>query len=186
MGLWLLMWATAMGLLIQLLSACLGVATGKHLAELCRDCSTLVLTMTVEGEARALCVKGRSGSLHVGIVVASGSCVEGSSSGLFVEGSYLLHSSGSFVERRSHWQLMVIIPKQGKIIWFCLLHRKMKNDLRSMLQGVMGKSRGQLVQVLYPKVCNKQLDSWECGFYVMSWIKSIISAAITDDWNEIK
>ncbi|XP_074296546.1 metal transporter Nramp3.2-like [Silene latifolia] len=35
--LWLLMWATAMGLLIQLLSARLGVATGRHLAEHCRD-----------------------------------------------------------------------------------------------------------------------------------------------------
>ncbi|KAI3991689.1 hypothetical protein MKX01_038087 [Papaver californicum] len=35
--LWLLMWATMMGLLIQLLSARLGVATGKHLAELCRE-----------------------------------------------------------------------------------------------------------------------------------------------------
>ncbi|XP_020095939.1 metal transporter Nramp2-like [Ananas comosus] len=35
--LWLLLWATVMGLLIQLLSANLGVATGRHLAELCRD-----------------------------------------------------------------------------------------------------------------------------------------------------
>ncbi|KAI4315024.1 hypothetical protein L6164_027874 [Bauhinia variegata] len=35
--LWLLMWATAIGLLVQLLSARLGVATGKHLAELCRE-----------------------------------------------------------------------------------------------------------------------------------------------------
>ncbi|BAT93141.1 hypothetical protein VIGAN_07205300, partial [Vigna angularis var. angularis] len=35
----------------------------------------------------------------------------------------------------SHWQLMVIIPKQYKIIWFCSLHRKMKTDLRTMLQG---------------------------------------------------
>ncbi|KAK9165884.1 hypothetical protein Scep_001075 [Stephania cephalantha] len=35
--LWLLMWATVMGLLIQLLSARLGVATGRHLAEHCRD-----------------------------------------------------------------------------------------------------------------------------------------------------
>ncbi|KOM57422.1 hypothetical protein LR48_Vigan11g045500 [Vigna angularis] len=54
-----------------------------------------------------------------------------------------------------HWQLMVIIPKACKIIWFCSLHRKMKNDLRTMLQGVIGKSRGQLVQILYPKVCFK-------------------------------
>ncbi|GJV94461.1 metal transporter Nramp2-like protein [Tanacetum coccineum] len=35
--LWLLMCATGMGLLIQLLSARIGVATGKHLAELCKD-----------------------------------------------------------------------------------------------------------------------------------------------------
>ncbi|KOM38270.1 hypothetical protein LR48_Vigan03g165200 [Vigna angularis] len=32
--------------------------------------------------------------------------------------------------------------------------------------------------------CNQQLDSWECGFYVMCWIKTIIRAVITDDWNE--
>lgn len=35
--LWLLLWATVMGALVQLLSARLGVATGKHLAELCRE-----------------------------------------------------------------------------------------------------------------------------------------------------
>lgn len=35
--LWLLLWATAMGLLVQLLAARLGVATGRHLADLCRD-----------------------------------------------------------------------------------------------------------------------------------------------------
>ncbi|KAG0462435.1 hypothetical protein HPP92_020911 [Vanilla planifolia] len=35
--LWLLLWATVMGLFIQLLSARLGVATGRHLAELCRE-----------------------------------------------------------------------------------------------------------------------------------------------------
>lgn len=35
--LWLLFWATAMGLLVQLLAARLGVATSRHLAELCRD-----------------------------------------------------------------------------------------------------------------------------------------------------
>ncbi|KOM49353.1 hypothetical protein LR48_Vigan08g018000 [Vigna angularis] len=84
----------------------------------------------------------------------------------------------------SHRQLMLIIPKQCKIVLFCSLHRKMKNDLINMLQGVIGKNRGQLVFVLYPKVCNKQLDSWECGYYIMSWIKTIIRVVIIDDWNE--
>ncbi|XP_058081799.1 metal transporter Nramp3.1-like [Magnolia sinica] len=35
--LWLLMWSTIAGLMIQILSARLGVATGRHLAELCRE-----------------------------------------------------------------------------------------------------------------------------------------------------
>ncbi|KOM25837.1 hypothetical protein LR48_Vigan197s000600 [Vigna angularis] len=70
-----------------------------------------------------------------------------------------------------HWQLMVIIPKACKIIWFCSLHRKMKNDFRTMLQGLSF-------------LCNMELDSWECGFYVMCWIKTIIRAVITNDWNE--
>lgn len=35
--LWVLLWATAMGLLVQLHAARLGVATGRHLAELCHD-----------------------------------------------------------------------------------------------------------------------------------------------------
>ncbi|KAJ4767443.1 natural resistance-associated macrophage protein 1 [Rhynchospora pubera] len=35
--LWLLTWSTVIGLLVQLLSARLGVATGRHLAELCRE-----------------------------------------------------------------------------------------------------------------------------------------------------
>ncbi|KOM45787.1 hypothetical protein LR48_Vigan06g109300 [Vigna angularis] len=30
-------------------------------------------------------------------------------------------------------------------------------------------------------LCNKQLDSWECGYYVMSRIKIIIRVVITDD-----
>mgnify|MGYP002714298374 FL=1 len=33
--LWILLWSTILGLLIQILSARIGVVTGKHLAELC-------------------------------------------------------------------------------------------------------------------------------------------------------
>ncbi|KAJ9540789.1 hypothetical protein OSB04_027295 [Centaurea solstitialis] len=35
--LWLLLWATVIGFFVQLLSARLGVVTGRHLAELCRE-----------------------------------------------------------------------------------------------------------------------------------------------------
>lgn len=50
--LWLLMWATFMGLLIQVMSARIGVATGRHLAEICREAypywATLLLWFMAE------------------------------------------------------------------------------------------------------------------------------------------
>ncbi|KOM49357.1 hypothetical protein LR48_Vigan08g018400 [Vigna angularis] len=56
------------------------------------------------GEARTLCVKGRSSPLQVDRAVASGSCVEGSSSGSFVEGrfSHGLASSSFFASSDLH------------------------------------------------------------------------------------
>ena len=35
--LWVLLWATVLGMMMQRLSARLGVVTGKHLAEICHD-----------------------------------------------------------------------------------------------------------------------------------------------------
>ncbi|QCE04556.1 hypothetical protein DEO72_LG8g2592 [Vigna unguiculata] len=49
-----------------------------------------------------------------------------------------------------------------------------------MLQEIVGKPRGQQLKVIYPK----QEDSWEYGYYVMSWIRTIIRAAIKDEWIE--
>jgi hypothetical protein len=40
--LWVLMWSTFMGLILQVLSARLGVVTGRHLAEVCHDQYPLV------------------------------------------------------------------------------------------------------------------------------------------------
>ncbi|QCD96054.1 hypothetical protein DEO72_LG6g756 [Vigna unguiculata] len=33
-------------------------------------------------------------------------------------------------------------------------------------------------------LCNKQEDSWECGYYVMSWIRTIIQAVAKNEWIE--
>ncbi|QCD96053.1 hypothetical protein DEO72_LG6g755 [Vigna unguiculata] len=34
-------------------------------------------------------------------------------------------------------------------------------------------------------LCNKQEDSWECGYYVMSWIRTIIQAVAKNEWIEV-
>ncbi|KOM37985.1 hypothetical protein LR48_Vigan03g136700 [Vigna angularis] len=83
-----------------------------------------------------------------------------------------IQPSGNTLENRQHY-LQTWMDESKRDVY-----------LVPYIDGVIGKSRGQLVQILYPKVCNQQLDSRECGFYVMCWIKTIIRAVIIDDWNE--
>ncbi|KOM49870.1 hypothetical protein LR48_Vigan08g069700 [Vigna angularis] len=89
----------------------------------------------------------------------------------FVE-PHTIQPSGNTLENRQHY-LQTWMDESKRDVY-----------LVSYIDGVIGKSRSQLVQILYPKVCNQRLDSWECSFYVMCWIKTIIPAVITDDWNE--
>ncbi|KOM40722.1 hypothetical protein LR48_Vigan04g092000 [Vigna angularis] len=51
-----------------------------------------------------------------------------------------------------HWQLMVIIPKKAQVVWFCSLHRKIKAELKSLIQTVVTSTRGQQLEIIYPKV----------------------------------
>ncbi|KOM25697.1 hypothetical protein LR48_Vigan161s000600 [Vigna angularis] len=95
-----------------------------------------------------------------------------------------IQPSGNTLESKQHYLQIWMDESKRDVYLVPYIDGKMKTDLRTMLQGVIGKSRGQLVQILYPKVCNQHLDSWERGFYVMCWIKNIIRVVITDDWNE--
>ncbi|KOM49565.1 hypothetical protein LR48_Vigan08g039200 [Vigna angularis] len=80
-----------------------------------------------------------------------------------------------------HWQLMVIIPKKAQVVWFCSLHRKIKAELKSVIQTVVTRTRGQQLEIIYPKN-----DSWACGYYIMSWMKAIIRAKIRGEWTKVE
>ncbi|KOM48040.1 hypothetical protein LR48_Vigan07g174400 [Vigna angularis] len=95
-----------------------------------------------------------------------------------------IQPSGNTLENRQHYLQTWMDESKRDVYLVPYIDGKMKKDLRTMLQGVIGKSRNQLVKILYPKVCNQQLASWKCDLYVMCWIKTIIRAVITDDWNE--
>ncbi|KOM43541.1 hypothetical protein LR48_Vigan05g114500 [Vigna angularis] len=51
-----------------------------------------------------------------------------------------------------HWQLMVIIPKKAQVVWFCSLHRKINAEFKSLTQIVVTRTRGQQLEIIYPKV----------------------------------
>ncbi|KOM48172.1 hypothetical protein LR48_Vigan07g187600 [Vigna angularis] len=60
---------------------------------------------------------------------------------------------------------------------------KIKAELKSLIQTVVTRTRGQQLEIIYPKR-NKQNDSWACGYYIMSWMKAIIRAEIRGEWTK--
>ncbi|KAL6564870.1 hypothetical protein OROMI_016320 [Orobanche minor] len=50
--------------------------------------------------------------------------------------------------------------------------------------GGMHTSRCKQITWIYPK-CNKQSGGWECGYYVMHWMLTIVRARITEGWMEM-
>ncbi|KOM34443.1 hypothetical protein LR48_Vigan02g059300 [Vigna angularis] len=55
---------------------------------------------------------------------------------------------------------------------------KVKAELKSLIQTVVTRTRGQRLEIIYPKN-----DSWACGYYIMSWMK-VIRAEIKGEWTE--
>ncbi|KAH1213735.1 hypothetical protein GmHk_14G041635 [Glycine max] len=53
-----------------------------------------------------------------------------------------------------HWQMVVILPKEHLVVWFCSLHNRPDNYLKGII--------------------NRQKGSTECGYYVMHWMSTII------------
>uniref|UniRef100_A0A151UGA1 Uncharacterized protein n=1 Tax=Cajanus cajan TaxID=3821 RepID=A0A151UGA1_CAJCA len=52
-----------------------------------------------------------------------------------VGGNSMLNISIIQLWAMSHWQLMVIIPKEYTVVWFCSLHRKPSHEIKCQLQG---------------------------------------------------
>ncbi|KAH1215909.1 hypothetical protein GmHk_13G036951 [Glycine max] len=89
-----------------------------------------------------------------------------------------MHSSQSDVYlgaylNGGHWQMVVILPKEHLVVWFCSLHNRSNNYLKGIINSAL-KGLGDAPQ---PKSkasarwivvkCNRQKGSTECGYYVM-------------------
>ncbi|KAH1213544.1 hypothetical protein GmHk_14G041476 [Glycine max] len=69
-------------------------------------------------------------------------------------GAYLnghLHYNG-------HWQMVVIVPKEHLVVWFCSLHNRANNNLKGII------------------------NSTECSYYVMHWMSTIILGSFRNNW----
>ncbi|KAL6576937.1 hypothetical protein OROMI_011213 [Orobanche minor] len=86
-----------------------------------------------------------------------------------------------------HWQLLVIIPAKGEVVWFCSLHRKPDNRINAVIQNAVTayKMMG-VIQVDANRLLGYIPNGgWECGYYVMHWMLTIVRARITEGWMEM-
>ncbi|KAL5128246.1 hypothetical protein HKD37_14G040524 [Glycine soja] len=86
-------------------------------------------------------------------------------------GAYLnghLHYNG-------HWQMVVIVPKEHLVVWFCSLHNRADNNLKGIINRL-------LLGELSSRYRNIQKGSTECSYYVMHWMSTIILGSFRNNW----
>ncbi|KAL5180492.1 hypothetical protein HKD37_01G001607 [Glycine soja] len=87
-----------------------------------------------------------------------------------------------------HWQMVVILPKEHLVVWFCSLHNRPDNYLKGIINSAIKglddapqpKSKAPARWIVVK--CNRQKGTTECGYYVMHWMSTIILGTFTNNW----
>ncbi|KAL5146977.1 hypothetical protein HKD37_06G016736 [Glycine soja] len=87
-----------------------------------------------------------------------------------------------------HWQMVVILPKEHLVVWFCSLHNRPDNYLKGIINSTIkglddapqpkSKASARWIVIKY----NRQKGSTECGYYVMHWMSTIILGTFRNNW----
>ncbi|KAH1205493.1 hypothetical protein GmHk_16G046181 [Glycine max] len=87
-----------------------------------------------------------------------------------------------------HWQMVVILPKEHLVVWFCSLHNRPDNYLKGIINSAIKglddapqpKSKAPAWWIVVK--CNRQKGTTECGYYVMHWMSTIILGSFRNNW----
>ncbi|KAH1264980.1 hypothetical protein GmHk_01G000771 [Glycine max] len=74
-----------------------------------------------------------------------------------------------------HWQMVVILPKEHLVVWFCSLHNRPDNYLKGIINSLNQR-------LLLGGLPSRQKGSTECGYYVMHWMSTIILGTFRNNW----
>ncbi|KAH1265569.1 hypothetical protein GmHk_01G001250 [Glycine max] len=88
----------------------------------------------------------------------------------------------------AHWQMVIILPKENVVIWFCSLHNRPDNYLKGIINSALkglddtqqSKSKPPARWIVVK--CNRSKGSTECRYYVMHWMLTIVSANFKNNW----
>ncbi|XP_029126333.1 uncharacterized protein LOC114915625 [Cajanus cajan] len=91
----------------------------------------------------------------------------------------------------AHWQLLVICPMDNIAVCICSLHKPPPMDFRQLLDRAMegyhilkGSKMKKKMSWVSPK-SHKQKGNYECGYYVMKTMHTIVDSQIVSGWTEI-
>ncbi|KAI9126685.1 hypothetical protein K1719_002281 [Acacia pycnantha] len=89
-----------------------------------------------------------------------------------------IHESG-------HWTLCVVCPSKNSCYWFDSVNGNPTEDIKNMFAEGL-KTYRQLINAKeqggpkwFKPTCHQQPGSTECGYYVMSWMQSIVNSGRT-------
>ncbi|KAL5158593.1 hypothetical protein HKD37_15G043029 [Glycine soja] len=92
--------------------------------------------------------------------------------------------------------MVVILPKENLVIWFCSLHNRPDNYLKGIINSALKglddtpqpKSKAAARWIVVK--CNRQKGITECGYYMMHWMSTIILGSFRNNWetyfNEVR
>ncbi|KAH1193871.1 hypothetical protein GmHk_19G054810 [Glycine max] len=91
-----------------------------------------------------------------------------------------------------HWQMVVIVPKEHLVVWFCSLHNRSDNYLKGIINSALKgfddapqpKSKAPARWIVVK--CNRQKGSTECNYYVMYWMSTIILGSFRNNWEAVR
>ncbi|KAL5180394.1 hypothetical protein HKD37_01G001540 [Glycine soja] len=87
-----------------------------------------------------------------------------------------------------HWQMVVILPMEHLVVWFCSLHNRPDNYLKGIINSALKglddapqpKSKASARWIVIK--CNRPKGSTQCGYYVMHWMSTIILGTFKNNW----
>ncbi|KAH1250222.1 hypothetical protein GmHk_05G013431 [Glycine max] len=79
----------------------------------------------------------------------------------------------------AHWQMVVILPNENLVVWFCSLHNRLDNYLKGIiniaLKGLddtpQPKSKAATRWIVVK--CNRQKGNIECGYYYFNDVRPL-------------
>ncbi|KAH1197570.1 hypothetical protein GmHk_18G051331 [Glycine max] len=145
-----------------------------------------LMTLTIpEPQSTETCMRAENSDIYGFLEPQS---IQRSGQSQFESESYIKSWMQSSQRDVGHWQMVVILPKEHLVVWFCSLHNRPNNYLKGIINSAIKglddapqpKSKASARWIVVK--CNRQKGSTECGYYVMHWMSTIILGTFRNNW----